>query len=512
MAVGVWGCGSNHVDIFFMRMASGIPRFRRMEMQAERDALLRRLDELDEGAEELARRRREVLAGLGTLRDRLYPRLEKVHGRRPPVHDRPPLPPAAPMATPLRGRALRRTALGVLARRGPMELPDLHAALHLAGYRVAGKHPVKALADAMRYEVGAGHARRVRRGTYGLAPGWRPPARWRPRDPRPAIDPVVFWDREEWPGDGEGLDGAVGVDGPRLVAERRGAAAGPQGDDLSADRDGRLLWGAGTDVEADRRHDPRQVGFGDAGFEQALDSLGVRAPAAHGPDVADPGGEGADEGGDVELGVVGQDAHCVAWPEFGPDLGQVAVGPVDDDLVGEREALAGGEDGAGVADGDVVAEELGDPEEGGGEVDGAEDDHLRWWCERLDEDGQVLLAGLAVEPVVAGAAAAGLQLADAVAGDDAVEGLVPEAATDLPVGEGEELGAEALGGAGDDGRQRDRAGRPDGVAQGLVEGGGLGAHQSSGSMKTWMVPPHDSPTANASSSEYPNDTRRGPPD
>src|SRR5205085_1459338 len=32
------------------------------------------------------------------------------------------------------------------------------------------------------------------------------------------------------------------------------------------------------------------------------------------------------------------------------------------------------------------------------------------------------------------------------------------------------------------------------------------AHQSSGSTNTWIVPPHVSPTANASSSEYPNVT------
>jgi hypothetical protein len=271
MAIGVWSCGSNHVDLAFMRMAAGIPRFRRVELQVERDELLCRLDRLDVEAEALSGRRRELVGELTALRDRLYPRLRFAHGRRPPVHDRPPLPPAAEGAVLLRGRSLRRAALAMLARRGPMELPDLHAALHLAGYQIASAHPVKALADAMRHEVAEGHASRVRRGTYGLAKGWRPPSRWRPRDPCPVVDPVVFWSPEEWPGNGEASDGPAGVDRPGLVAHRGRPAPGAQGDDLAADRDRRFFGGAGTDVEADRRHDPREVGFGDARLEQALD-------------------------------------------------------------------------------------------------------------------------------------------------------------------------------------------------------------------------------------------------
>ena len=40
------------------------------------------------------------------------------------------------------------------------------------------------------------------------------------------------------------------------------------------------------------------------------------------------------DGGHVELGVVGEHADGVARAEAVADLGQVAVGPVDHDLVG----------------------------------------------------------------------------------------------------------------------------------------------------------------------------------
>ena len=79
---------------------------------------------------------------------------------------------------------------------------------------------------------------------------------------------------------------------------------------------------------------------------------------------------------------------------------QVAVRPLDDDLVGVGEALRRGEGRAGVADRDPVAEERPDPGDGGGEVDGAEDDHARRRGERVHEDGDVVAAPLAVGPVV----------------------------------------------------------------------------------------------------------------
>ena len=82
-------------------------------------------------------------------------------------------------------------------------------------------------------------------------------------------------------------------------------------------------------------------------------------------------------------------------PSVGADPLEQPVGPVDDDLVGQREAALGGEHLAGVAHRDPVAEHLGHPDQRGGEVDGAEDQHAGRRGERLDEDGHVVLVGLA---------------------------------------------------------------------------------------------------------------------
>ena len=87
----------------------------------------------------------------------------------------------------------------------------------------------------------------------------------------------------------------------------------------------------------------RQRRVVDAGLAQPLDAVGVGAPAAHGAEVADVGGERGDDGRYVELVVVGEHAHGVARRERAADLLEEAVGPVDDDLVGQREPGLGGE-------------------------------------------------------------------------------------------------------------------------------------------------------------------------
>ena len=79
--------------------------------------------------------------------------------------------------------------------------------------------------------------------------------------------------------------------------------------------------------------------------------------------------------------------------------GEVAVRPVDDDLVGLREAAVGREDGPGVAHGHVVAEEAADPGHRGREVDRAEDQHPRLRRERPHEHPHPLAAALAVRAV-----------------------------------------------------------------------------------------------------------------
>ena len=115
-------------------------------------------------------------------------------------------------------------------------------------------------------------------------------------------------------------------------------------------------------------------------------------------------------------------------PSAAPTWLEEAVGPVDDDLVGQREAGLGGEHLPGVAHGDVVAEHLGDPDQRGGEVDRAEDEHPRRRGERLDEDRHRVLVGLAAGAVVAHRRGAGGQRAHGVAGDDPVEVGVAERA------------------------------------------------------------------------------------
>ena len=136
---------------------------------------------------------------------------------------------------------------------------------------------------------------------------------------------------------------------------------------------------------------------------------------AHRAEVADPGRERPDDGGHVELAVVGEHAHRVTRAEVVADLLEVAVGPLVDDLVGHREPLAGGEHRAGVAHDHAVAEHLGHAGQRAGEVDGAEDDHARRRRERLDEHRHGVFACLAVRAVVAGRREPGLELAQRVA-------------------------------------------------------------------------------------------------
>jgi len=47
-----------------------------------------------------------------------------------------------------------------------MSLTELHARLHRSDLAVAGRYPVKVLADALGYESDQGRVRRVQRGVY----------------------------------------------------------------------------------------------------------------------------------------------------------------------------------------------------------------------------------------------------------------------------------------------------------------------------------------------------------
>lgn len=135
-----------------------------------------------------------------------------------------------------------------------------------------------------------------------------------------------------------------------------------------------------------------------AGFTQLLDPVLMCAAAAHRPDVRGRHAQGGFQQRHVELGFMGEDADDRALVGIG--AAQVAVRPVDDDFDTLREALGGGEDRPGVADGDPVAEEGADARDGRGEVDRPENQHARGRCERLEEDGDVVLTALAAGAVV----------------------------------------------------------------------------------------------------------------
>jgi hypothetical protein len=164
-----------------------IRRSRQQPIRDRQVLLERRADlvaaaaDVDAQERRLAIRMSEFRAELRTLREVLWPAepgraFRNV--RRPRVGGPAPIPPPAPNAIPVRGAELRFAALGVLVRAGtPLTLSEIHRALHLTGFRIAGAHAVKQLADALRYEHAHDRARRTARGTYVI--GELSPARRR---------------------------------------------------------------------------------------------------------------------------------------------------------------------------------------------------------------------------------------------------------------------------------------------------------------------------------------------
>jgi hypothetical protein len=136
---------------------------------------------VDREQQRLAAEFSAVRRELRTIRDMLWP-TRPGHAfrnvRRPRFPGPAPIPPPVRGAQAIRGRELRYAALGVLVRAGsPMSLPEIHRALHLAGYRIAGNGVVKRLGDALAYECRKGRVTRVARRTYAL--GELSPARRR---------------------------------------------------------------------------------------------------------------------------------------------------------------------------------------------------------------------------------------------------------------------------------------------------------------------------------------------
>jgi hypothetical protein len=148
---------------------------------AEMDVLLDRAIALDQQQRALSAQLADVRTSLAEMRVVMWPSIDPkdiVHGfrvtrRRGP----PPIPPVAPNAKPLAGKHLRSTVLAILLRhQRSLTLVEVHRELHLSGYAIASREPVKRLADALRYETILGRAQRVERGVYvlgQLSPGTR---------------------------------------------------------------------------------------------------------------------------------------------------------------------------------------------------------------------------------------------------------------------------------------------------------------------------------------------------
>jgi len=174
-------------------------QFRRTRLLPFRDrqALLDRRTELiataidlDSRERRLAAQMAEVRRELQSLRSVLWPAEPgRAFRKRPPSAGRRTA--ADPASGPQRGPRARcqpalNAALGVLVRAGiPMPLPEIHRALHLTGFRIAGRHAVKQLADALRLRARAraGPPHRSRHVPIGELP---PARRRRASRPGPA--------------------------------------------------------------------------------------------------------------------------------------------------------------------------------------------------------------------------------------------------------------------------------------------------------------------------------------
>ena len=153
----------------------------RERYNAEQRVLLERAHRLDAAQQALSVDLAEVRTQLAHLRTVMWPRAEPddiVRGfRYTRVHGPAPIPPEASNALPVGGKHLRSVVLAILVRAArPMALVEIHRELHLCGYAIESRFPVKRLADALGYETRIGRARRVRRAVYTidqLNPGTR---------------------------------------------------------------------------------------------------------------------------------------------------------------------------------------------------------------------------------------------------------------------------------------------------------------------------------------------------
>lgn len=153
-----------------IRTTSFLLGAKRHHEKARLDEAVHQLREVDEELAALRRRRHAIATAVREHRRRLWP-TDTWRGRKPAEDGSERLPPAPHDSRRLWGRRLRAACRAILAAfRGPLDLPQLHAMLHDRGVLIRSSHPVKALSDAMAYEVELGRARRVSRGVYQLLP------------------------------------------------------------------------------------------------------------------------------------------------------------------------------------------------------------------------------------------------------------------------------------------------------------------------------------------------------
>ena len=164
------------------RMAIGMPWIDRHMLEGRRQRAVDELDALDQEAVEWMRRKREADQEALAVHELLWPPVPAGWARRPPRPDQAPLPPVAADARVLAGVWLRRVSLSLLQLHGELALRDLHILLILYGFTVGGSRPVKALADALGFETGAGPSHPS--ATGGLRPAVARPAPTSSR-PRP---------------------------------------------------------------------------------------------------------------------------------------------------------------------------------------------------------------------------------------------------------------------------------------------------------------------------------------
>ncbi len=195
------------------RMAIGLRWIDRHVLEGRRQKAVDTLDQLDREAVDWMARKQAADQEALAVHDRLWPEMPAGWARRPPRPDQAPLPPVAAKPRSLFGAPLRRVCLSLLHLHGELPLRDLHILLILYGFTITGAHPVKALADALGYELLQGRVSRPRRGTYRVVN----PGRVQPR-PDPTLGPAP----EDWY---PALAAQLGYQAPESV--ERSPSSGP---------------------------------------------------------------------------------------------------------------------------------------------------------------------------------------------------------------------------------------------------------------------------------------------